>query len=80
LVAERARALLPAEDAVALNRRQARLIEEASASIRSAARQFDVALAAENLRQARVSFHRLTGQAGVEDVLDMLFGRFCLGK
>ncbi len=26
------------------------------------------------------AFDRLTGRAGVEDVLDALFGRFCLGK
>ena len=35
---------------------------------------------AEDLRAARLAFDRLTGRAGVEDVLDALFGRFCLGK
>ena len=30
--------------------------------------------------RARDAFSRLTGQAGVEEVLDALFGRFCLGK
>ena len=40
----------------------------------------DVVIAAEALRQARASFDRLTGRAGMEDVLDALFGRFCLGK
>lgn len=80
MVAERARTMLPGEDAIALNRRQAELIDEASQSIRTAAEQSDVALAADNLRQARTSFHRITGQAGVENVLDQLFGRFCLGK
>ena len=29
---------------------------------------------------ARVAFDRITGRAGVEDLLDALFGRFCLGK
>jgi len=37
-------------------------------------------LVAEELRRARIAFDRLTGRAGVEDVLDALFGRFCLGK
>jgi tRNA modification GTPase len=37
-------------------------------------------LVAENLRLARGAFDRLTGRAGVEAVLDALFGRFCLGK
>jgi tRNA modification GTPase len=40
----------------------------------------DVLLVAENLRSARNAFDRLTGRAGVEDVLDALFSRFCLGK
>jgi len=35
---------------------------------------------AEGLRIARSAFDRLSGRAGVEDMLDALFGRFCLGK
>jgi tRNA modification GTPase len=27
-----------------------------------------------------MAFDRLSGRAGVEDMLDALFGRFCLGK
>jgi tRNA modification GTPase len=37
-------------------------------------------IAAECLRQARVALDRITGRAGVEDMLDTLFGRFCIGK
>jgi tRNA modification GTPase len=37
-------------------------------------------LIAEDLRLARSAFDRLTGRAGVEEVLDALFSRFCLGK
>ena len=40
----------------------------------------DVVLIAEQLRTARTAFDRTTGRAGVEDVLDALFSRFCLGK
>ena len=40
----------------------------------------DPVLVAEELRIARAAFDRLTGRAGVEDLLDALFGRFCLGK
>jgi tRNA modification GTPase len=40
----------------------------------------DPVLIAEDLRLARNAFDRLTGRAGVEDVLDALFSRFCLGK
>lgn len=75
-----AKALLPAEDAIALNRRQARHVGEAADAIDTAAAMSDLVLVAEELRQARTAFDRLTGRAGVEDVLDALFGRFCLGK
>jgi tRNA modification GTPase len=37
-------------------------------------------IAAEALRQARLELDAVTGRAGVEDMLDMLFGRFCIGK
>ena len=79
-IATHARSLLPAEDAVALNRRQARHIDEAARALASGAAATDLVLVAEELRHARSAFDRLTGRAGVEDVLDALFGRFCLGK
>jgi tRNA modification GTPase len=75
-----ARTLLPAEDSIALNRRQALHIGEAEAALSSASAAGDLVLIAEDLRQARSAFDRLTGRAGVEDVLDALFSRFCLGK
>ena len=74
-----ARSVLPAEDAIALNRRQATHLAEASRALGAVAAN-DLVLIAENLRVARTAFDRLTGRAGVEDVLDALFGRFCLGK
>ena len=75
-----ARSLLPAEDAIALNRRQATHLAEAADAVGAAAAAADVVLIAESLRSARGAFDRLTGRAGVEDVLDALFSRFCLGK
>jgi tRNA modification GTPase len=75
-----ARVLLPAEDAIALNRRQAHHLAEAADALEAASSGRDLVLVAENLRLARGAFDRLTGRAGVEDVLDALFGRFCLGK
>lgn len=75
-----ARSILPGEDRLALNRRQARHIEEAADSLSGAASGRDPVLVAEDLRLARSAFDRLTGRAGVEEVLDALFGRFCLGK
>lgn len=79
-VAQLARALLPGEDALALNRRQAAHLAEAEQALRRAIAADDIVTAAEDLRLARSAFDRLTGRAGVEDVLDALFSRFCLGK
>jgi tRNA modification GTPase len=75
-----ARKVLPAEDSLALNRRQAAHMEEAAGALEGAARARDLVILAEGLRMARSAFDRLTGRAGVEDVLDALFSRFCLGK
>ena len=79
-VGDMARSLLPSEDAISLNRRQASEVSEAHAALSAAGAASDFVLLAENLRAARSAFDRLTGRAGVEDVLDALFGRFCLGK
>lgn len=76
---EHARVLLPSEGEVALNRRQSLLLFEAQAALARAA-ECDLVLAAEEVRAARSAFDRITGRAGMEDVLDHLFGRFCLGK
>jgi tRNA modification GTPase len=75
-----ARSILPAEDAIALNRRQAQHMQEAAEALDGASSARDLVLIAEHLRAARSAFDRLTGRAGVEDVLDALFSRFCLGK
>lgn len=72
--------LLPGEGMIALNRRQASAVSQAAAALGNAAANRDYIIVAEELRTARHAFDRLTGRAGIEDVLDALFGRFCLGK
>ncbi|MBV9527270.1 tRNA uridine-5-carboxymethylaminomethyl(34) synthesis GTPase MnmE [Sphingomonas sp.] len=79
-LAELAGTILPGEGAIALNRRQADLIGAAQRSLRAAACATELSILAEELRHARSAFDRLTGRAGVENVLDALFARFCLGK
>ena len=74
------RLVLPTEGMVALNRRQAAHLQEAADALGHAASSGDLVLVAEDLRFARSAFDRLTGRAGVEDLLDALFSRFCLGK
>lgn len=69
---------MPKPGETALNRRQRDLLAQALAALRADER--DPLLLAENLRQARLAFDRLIGRSSTEDVLDALFGRFCIGK
>jgi tRNA modification GTPase len=57
-------------------------LEQCLASLRAglAQRTGDTELAAEDLRRAADALGRLTGAVDVEDVLDEVFGRFCIGK
>lgn len=80
LLLARSRALLPAEGEVAINARHRAELAEAREALAEAEGARDALIAAEALRQARVALDRLTGRAGVEDMLDALFGRFCVGK
>ncbi len=77
-IATAARDLLPVEGEVALNRRQAAAMADAVHALQDAGP--DLVMTAEALRLARSAFDRLSGRAGVEEMLDALFGRFCLGK
>jgi tRNA modification GTPase len=76
----RARTALPAHGDVALNARQHRLLAEVADAAAEAGVCRDPLLAAENLRLARAALDRLVGRTGTEDMLDALFGRFCIGK
>ncbi len=62
--------------------RQRNLLIETEASLR---RSIDVIgtgeeLAAEELRRAAYALGRLLGRVDVEDVLDVIFREFCIGK
>jgi len=77
---ETARLAMPRPGEAALSERQHRLLGEAEQAIASAAGHSDPLLAAEHLRLARVAFDALLGRTTTEDMLDALFGRFCIGK
>jgi len=77
---DRAGGLLPKGDALALDRRQHDLLAESQLALARAAGLDEPVLIAEELRIARLAIDRIAGRAGVEDLLDALFGRFCLGK
>lgn len=79
-MAEIATGLLPPPDMVALNARQRHLCCTAAEALHRAALLDNSLLFAEEVRAARLAIDAITGRAGVEDVLDALFGRFCIGK
>lgn len=80
LLIDRAGQLLPRGDELALDRRQHDLLSEAQSALGRAAGLEDPVLIAEEIRVARLAIDRISGRAGVEELLDALFGRFCLGK
>jgi tRNA modification GTPase len=80
LLIERARSLLPQEGEVALNARHRAALNEAADRLKEAGGSTDPLIVAECLREARLALDRITGRAGVSDMLSMLFGRFCIGK
>jgi tRNA modification GTPase len=75
-----ARTLLPPPDSFAINARQTALLTDAVHALAAASRAGDLLITAEELRQARLALDTLTGRASTEDMLDALFGRFCIGK
>ena len=77
---ETASQALPRPGEAALNERQHDLLGEARTALAQAAEHHDPLLVAEGLRLARVAFDTLLGQTATEDMLDALFGRFCIGK
>ena len=79
LLQARAAGILPVPGEIALNARHRAAIAEAVGALGEAGSS-DLLVAAEGLRSARTSLDRVTGKAGVEDMLDALFGRFCIGK
>jgi len=69
------------EPALVTRERQRRLLEEAAASLNRAIGEADREdVFAEELRMAARALGRLTGRVDVEDILDVIFRDFCIGK
>lgn len=75
-----AKTALPKPGEAALSERQQALLRDAARALAAAQEELDPLLAAEALRAARVAFDALLGRTATEDMLDALFGRFCIGK
>jgi tRNA modification GTPase len=80
LLIDKGRTMLPPPDSFALNQRQSHLLRDTALFLNHASKAQDLLIMAEELRQARLSLDALTGRASTEDMLDALFGRFCIGK
>jgi tRNA modification GTPase len=79
-IVRQGKAALPPPNRIALNRRQKAFAANALGSLQRAGRVSDPLLVAEELRAVRVAFDALSGRNSTEDMLDALFGRFCIGK
>lgn len=75
-----ARTALPAPGEAALNQRQHMLLSDVVDALVANRTEPDPLIAAEHLRLARRALDALVGRTGTEDMLDALFGRFCIGK
>lgn len=71
-----------AEAALVTRHRQRELLAKTSAALgrAEAVRAGDEELVAEELRSAAQALGHLTGRVGVEDILDVVFRDFCIGK
>jgi len=79
LLVSRSSALIPGASDMALNQRQrthCREALEALADMDAA----DELIVADSLRRANIALARITGDVGIEAMLDALFSRFCIGK
>ena len=77
---ERGRGVLPPVDRIGFNRRQKQCALEAASCLDQVDIRSDLLIAAENLRLARSALDRLVGRDSTEEMLDALFGQFCIGK
>ncbi len=75
-----AQSLLPREGEAALGRRQRSHVADAHRALSAFVDEPDELIAAEHLRSCRAAFDALTGRASTEEMLDALFGTFCIGK
>lgn len=80
LLVGRARDMIPGPGDAVLNARQASWCAEALSALIDAADAPDELIVADSLRRANLSLARITGEVGVEAMLDALFSRFCIGK
>lgn len=75
-----ATALRPGEPALLSHVRHQSAFSDAADALSDAADTSDPVMRAEALRHAARAFGRIAGRVAVDDVLDRIFSRFCIGK
>jgi len=81
LLTSRLAGLAPAAESPVITRARHRAaVEAAREAIRAAVREGPLELRAEELRHAADALGRITGRIDVEDLLDVIFRDFCIGK
>ncbi len=73
-------AVRPGEPALLSHARHREAFAAAGLALAEAAEADDPVLRAEGLRHAAVAFGSVAGRIGVDDILDRIFSRFCIGK
>jgi tRNA modification GTPase len=79
LLVRRSSTLIPGATDMALNQRQRSHCREALEALHDLGAP-DELVVADALRRANVALARITGDIGIEAMLDALFGKFCIGK
>jgi tRNA modification GTPase len=79
-IAERVDRLVDVAEAVPTRQRHVNALETCRRHLRNVGAVRDAVLNAEELRLAAAALGRLTGRIDVEDILDAVFSRFCIGK
>jgi len=79
-IAAQAENVIPLPKQAGLNEREGALLTDCRDALTRAVSLKDSVLLAEELRLARTSLDMISGNSGVEGLLDALFSRFCLGK
>ncbi|MBA3729687.1 MAG: tRNA uridine-5-carboxymethylaminomethyl(34) synthesis GTPase MnmE, partial [Sphingomonas sp.] len=79
-ITEQAANVVPQPEQPGLNAREDVLLTDCRGALARATALHAPVLIADELRLSRTSLDMISGKAGVEDLLDALFSRFCVGK
>ncbi len=68
------------EDAIITRQRHRKCVNEVIEALQNFENNFDAVIKAEDLRLALIALGKLTGRVDVEQLLDVIFADFCIGK